>query len=179
MSKIDKRILYETLYKAFYPQSIVAFATTNGYRMCVNDPQMVDYRNTFKLTATYNKEKGKLNHPDWYKRLMKYVVEIRSLALNPIQKIPSPIVSVLFKKIDPKGIVECRPICKFKLKWKICLSLYNGIITRLLDEYFLPCSYAFRPPKSGDRYMFQHMNSICQIVDYRKKHIDRILFVAE
>lgn len=137
------------------------------------------YRNTFKLTATYNKEKGKLNHPDWYKRLMKYVVEIRSLALNPIQKIPSPIVSVLFKKIDPKGIVECRPICKFKLKWKICLSLYNGIITRLLDEYFLPCSYAFRPPKNGDRYMFQHMNSICQIVDYRKKHIDRILFVAE
>jgi hypothetical protein len=51
MSKIDKRILYETLYKAFYPQSIVAFATTNGYRMCVNDPQMVDYDVLYAIDA--------------------------------------------------------------------------------------------------------------------------------
>lgn len=43
MTKFDKRVLYETLYKAFYPDSVVAFATTNGYRMCVNDPLMVDY----------------------------------------------------------------------------------------------------------------------------------------
>lgn len=40
---MNKRILYEELYKAFYPESIVAFATTNGYRTCVDDPQMVDY----------------------------------------------------------------------------------------------------------------------------------------
>ena len=43
MSMISKKILYETMYKAFYPQAIVAFATTNGYRMCANEPQMVDY----------------------------------------------------------------------------------------------------------------------------------------
>ncbi len=43
MSMISKKILYETLYKAFYPQAVVAFATTNGYRMCANEPQMVDY----------------------------------------------------------------------------------------------------------------------------------------
>lgn len=43
MSMIRKKILYETLYKAFYPQAVVALATTNGYRMCANEPQMVDY----------------------------------------------------------------------------------------------------------------------------------------
>ncbi len=40
---INKRILYESIYKAFYPDSVVAFATTKGYRMCVDDPQMVDF----------------------------------------------------------------------------------------------------------------------------------------
>lgn len=40
---INKRILYEKLYQQFYPQAIVAFATTNGYRMCSYDQQMVDY----------------------------------------------------------------------------------------------------------------------------------------
>ena len=40
---IDKRKLYGTLYKAFHPESIVAFATTKGYRVCKADPQMVDY----------------------------------------------------------------------------------------------------------------------------------------
>lgn len=40
---INKRTLYESLYKSFYPKSIVAFATTNGYRVCKDDPQMVDY----------------------------------------------------------------------------------------------------------------------------------------
>lgn len=40
---MDKRILFEELYKAFYPESVVAFATTKGYRTCVDNPQMVDY----------------------------------------------------------------------------------------------------------------------------------------
>ena len=40
---MNKRKLYEELYRAFYPESIVAFGTTNGYRNCVEDPQMVDY----------------------------------------------------------------------------------------------------------------------------------------
>lgn len=40
---INKRILYEKLYQKFYPQLIVAFATTNGYRMCSYDQQMVDF----------------------------------------------------------------------------------------------------------------------------------------
>lgn len=40
---INKRQLYESLYGSFYPESIVAFATINGYRVCANDPEMVDY----------------------------------------------------------------------------------------------------------------------------------------
>lgn len=40
---MNKRKLYEELYKAFYPESVVAFATTNGYRTCIDDQQMVDY----------------------------------------------------------------------------------------------------------------------------------------
>ena len=40
---MNKRVLYESLYKAFYPDSVVAFGTTKGYRNCVDDPNMVDY----------------------------------------------------------------------------------------------------------------------------------------
>lgn len=40
---INKRILYETLSRAFYPDSVVAYSTTSGIRTCVNDPLMVDY----------------------------------------------------------------------------------------------------------------------------------------
>lgn len=40
---MNKRLFYEKLYKAFYPESVVAFGTTKGYRNCVDDPNMVDY----------------------------------------------------------------------------------------------------------------------------------------
>lgn len=40
---INKRKLYEALYRAFNPDSVVAFGTTKGYRMCETDSQMVDY----------------------------------------------------------------------------------------------------------------------------------------
>ena len=40
---INKRKIYEFLCRDLYPETIVAFATTNGYRVCANDPEMVDY----------------------------------------------------------------------------------------------------------------------------------------
>jgi len=48
---INKRQLYESLYRSFYPESIVAFATINGYRVCANDPEMIDYDLLYAIDA--------------------------------------------------------------------------------------------------------------------------------
>lgn len=39
----NKRTLYSELYKALYPNQIVAYSTISGYRTLQGDPLLVDY----------------------------------------------------------------------------------------------------------------------------------------
>lgn len=40
---MNKRKLYEYLYRALYPDLVVVYSTINGVRMCKDDPNMLDY----------------------------------------------------------------------------------------------------------------------------------------
>lgn len=40
---MNKRILYESLYKAFNPKMVVVYSTINGIRMCKDESDMIDY----------------------------------------------------------------------------------------------------------------------------------------
>lgn len=134
-------------------------------------------RNAFMLYATYNKAKQKMSKDAWFVKLQAKIAHIRYLALHPSITIPKPTVQMLFKKSDGKDKVVCRPVCKFDMDIKIVLSLYNKFLTFVLDDEFLSYSFAFRKPQKGN--LFQHLNAVRSLIDFRKKHLDQTLYVSE
>ena len=69
-----------------------------------------------------------------------------------------------------KGPNGCRPLSLFALKDRIILSLTNKYLTRLFDNYFRDCSYAFRSKKNKENTkIVNHHDCIKDILEYRKK----------
>ena len=136
-------------------------------------------RNERRLKLTYLKAKKNNCQEAWYLLLCKKADEVVKVAIENKGMIPAPQVSVIEKKRknNQKQIVY-RPVCSFPLTLKIIFSLLNKYLTRLFDEYFYDCSYAFRMP-SKDKYLLQHLNAVKVIKDYRCQHMNRSLYVAE
>ncbi|MBK7506182.1 MAG: hypothetical protein IPI52_14345 [Bacteroidetes bacterium] len=78
------------------------------------------------------------------------------------------------------GKNECRPICLFNLKDRIILSITNKYLTRLFDDHFEDCSYAFRSKKNREgTVILNHHDCIKEILDFRKRNLEKPLWVAE
>ncbi|TYK37831.1 reverse transcriptase domain-containing protein [Bacteroides pyogenes] len=136
-------------------------------------------RNERKLKYTYLKAKKCNSKEEWYLKLCTKADEIVRYAYRKRKGIKPPKVAVIEKKRNKeKRIIECRPVCSFPLELKIVLSLLNKYLTELFDSYFHDCSYAFRRPKDG-MHMFQHLDAVEAIREYRKKHSEVGLYVAE
>lgn len=136
-------------------------------------------RNERRLKYTYLKAKKNCSQDDWYLNLCKKADKIVQNVYKKRKRIKPPKVTVIEKKrIDGKRIIECRPVCLFPLELKVVLSLLNKYLTELFDPYFHDCSYAFRKPKKG-MHILQHLNAVEAIKDYRKRHPNIGLYVAE
>ena len=71
---------------------------------------------------------------------------------------------------------ECRPLSLFNLKDRIILSFTNNYLTKLFDSYFEDCSLAFR---AISNQVVNHHTAIERILEYRKRHENTELWVAE
>lgn len=138
-------------------------------------------RNEKRLRCTYLKAKRKRSKEQWYVKLCQKADKIVELVYGKRRGIAPPKVTVIEKKRVRKNDVECivcRPVCSFPLDLKIIFSLLNKYLTELFDSYFHDCSYAFRKP-TRQKHTLQHLNAVEAIRDYRKKHSDMELYVAE
>ena len=136
-------------------------------------------RNELRLKYTYLKAKKNKCQDEWYLRLCRKADAIVNMALSQESCISPPGVSVIEKKPDKENKkIEYRPVCSFPLNQKIVFSLLNKFLTKLFDEYFYDCSYAFRVPNRNS-HILQHLNAVEKVRNYRIAHGDKHLFVAE
>lgn len=134
-----------------------------------------EYRNRRALWYTYRKAVQDKSAEDWYKRLIAYADEIVAYVHHP-DIIRKPCVIPTPKKDKPH---QYRPICSFRLKERIALTIINKCLTDKLDPHFLPCSYAFRSRRADQEYAFMHLPAVLQLQQYRKEHGEQLLYVAE
>lgn len=138
-------------------------------------------RNEKRLRCTYLKAKRRGCKEEWYLKLCEKADEIVQRVYRKRQGIAPPKVTVIEKKRQRKNDVDyivCRPVCSFPLDLKIIFSLLNKYLTDLFDPYFHDCSYAFRKP-SRQNHTLQHLNAVEAIREYRIKHSNKELYVAE
>lgn len=116
--------------------------------------------------------------PLWYTNLVNYISEIRDKIINVDSEdaiIDSPEITGI-KKDEKNGKITYRPIAVYDTKSKIICSLTAKYFTDFFDEYFLPCSYAFRSVK-GKKKIPSHHDCIQKIATKRKQNA--VLWAAE
>ncbi len=138
-------------------------------------------RNEYALIKTIKSYRKKSPNEPWLLELDKFIKDIQLSVQSGTYKITTPIVFPKLKNEKQlNGESECRPICLFNLKDRIILSITNKYLTRLFDPYFEDCSFAFRSKKNKEgTLIINHHDCIREILDYRKKNSDKILWVAE
>lgn len=138
-------------------------------------------RNEYSLIKTIKKFRTKSPNEPWLLALDEFIRDIQNSVVSSSYIISTPTIFPKLKKDKKlKGENECRPICLFNLKDRIILSITNKYLTRLFDDCFDDCSYAFRSKKnkSGDSVV-NHHDCIKDILEYKHKHSEIPLYVAE
>lgn len=137
-------------------------------------------RNYYSLLKTIKVESKKTIKAKWFLNLEKFVEEIITISKGGKYEVSKPIVFPKLKeKIRTNQTNECRPICIYSLKDRIILSLTNKFLTRVFDEQFQDCSYAFRSRRNSQGNIISHHDCIIAIDEYRKANMDNLVFVAE
>lgn len=135
----------------------------------------MDY-NREALRLTIMRDRRKNPCPDYLKRIEDFIINLRSRCMDSNYRIQPPQV---FPKAKNSQTQEMRPICQFNDPYdSVIIILLNKFLTKALDRYFLPCSYAFRAP---DKYghMKSHHDSIAAVQTFMNKHKGAPLYVAE
>ncbi|MDO9187605.1 MAG: reverse transcriptase/maturase family protein [Bacteroidia bacterium] len=138
-------------------------------------------RNYYSLIKTIKLFRKKSPNEPWLVELDKFILDIQHSISSGEYKVNSPVLYPKLKdEINIKGINKCRPISLFTLKDRIILSLTNKYLTRLFDNYFEDCSYAFRSKKNKENTaVLTHHDCIKDVLDYRMKHQNEPLWVVE
>lgn len=139
-------------------------------------------KNIYALIKTIKYFRSKKPSEPFVERLNNFITDIQQTILNPDYRISSPTIYPKPKekkklhelKPDEKNV--CRPIALFGLKDRLILSFTNKFFSKLFDKYFEPCSLAFRAMPIG---LVNHHTAIQQIQDYKAKHRNIPLWVAE
>lgn len=137
-------------------------------------------KNYYSLLKTIKVESKKTVKADWYNNLQLFVQEIIAISKGSDYEVTKPIIFPKLKeRVNTKGVNECRPICIFSLKDRIVLSLTNKFLTKVFDEQFQNCSYAFRYKRNSKGSIVSHHDCILGIENFRKSNSNNDLFVAE
>ncbi len=138
-------------------------------------------RNEYSLIKTIKAYRKKSPNEPWLLALDEFIKDIQISVESGTHKISTP--TIFPKPKNEKqlnGENECRPICLFNLKDRIILSITNKYLTRLFDDHFEDCSYAFRSKKNREgTVILNHHDCIKEILDFRKRNLEKPLWVAE
>ena len=140
--------------------------------------------NTKRLEITIYEALKKESQEPWVKRLELFIEKLQQAALDPNYKIESPkTIPILKNKLNPDERNECRPISLFSnLLDRVLLSLVNKYLTRLFNPYFDDESLAFRSSRlyhGEKKYITTHHDAITRINEFRLKHQNKQIYVAE
>ncbi len=120
-----------------------------------------------------------LNTPLWYQNLRKFIFELRANVFqSDVYKIYAPDIFPARKPPFKPTDNERRPITKFVIEDKIVLSLANKYLTKIFDQLFLDCSFAFRSRNSFMRGP-TYRDAVKQVKDFALKNGNKALYVAE
>lgn len=138
-------------------------------------------RNEYSLIKTIKSFRKKSPNEPWLLALDEFIKDIQLSVSSGTYKISSPTIYPKLKKEKQlKGENECRPICLFSLKDRIILSITNKYLTKLFDQYFEDCSYAFRSKKNKEgTSILNHHDCIKGILEYRNQNANVPLWVTE
>lgn len=138
-------------------------------------------RNEYSLIKTIKSFKKKSPNEPWLLALDEFINDIQSSISSGNHIISTPTIFPKLKndkKLNDEN--ECRPICLFNLKDRIILSITNKFLTRLFDNYFEDCSYAFRSKKNkSGTSTLNHHDCIKEISEFRRQNANKPLWVAE
>ncbi|HAO05536.1 MAG TPA: hypothetical protein DCQ50_00855 [Chryseobacterium sp.] len=137
-------------------------------------------KNFYSLLKTIKLHKKNSSQEKWFLNLQVFINEIKVCSTSDSYKVDSPIIFPKLKdKLKKVGKNECRPICMFNLRDRIILSTTNKFLTRLFDDHFQDCSYAFRSKKNEENKILSHHDCIKDILKYRNDHKEKELYVVE
>jgi hypothetical protein len=138
-------------------------------------------RNEYSLIKTIKSYRKKSPNEPWLLALDAFVKDIQISVASESHIISTPTIFPKLKnekKLNDEN--ECRPICLFNLKDRIILSITNKYLTRLFDNYFENCSFAFRSKKNKEgTVILNHHDCIKEILEFRQQNSNKPLSVAE
>ena len=160
------------LYSLFPPRSKWC---SLGIRGNYRGKDSAEKRNQRALRYTYWKARKNQSTEQWYVDLTHYA-DVIMYAIEHPSSLARPRVVPTPKEGKPH---EFRPICSFCLKERVVLSMLNKRLVGLLDKQFLDCSYAFRARNHNENCSFMHLPAVLKLQEFRKNHLDQVLYVAE
>lgn len=138
-------------------------------------------RNEYSLIKTIKSYRKKSPTEPWLLALDEFIKDIQSSVTSGTHVISTPTIFPKLKnekKLNEEN--ECRPICLFNLKDRIILSITNKFLTKLFDNYFEDCSFAFRSKKNKyGTSTLNHHDCINEISEFRHQNSNKPLWVAE
>lgn len=138
-------------------------------------------RNEYSLIKTIKSYRIKSPNEPWLLALDEFVMDIQKTVASGKYLISTPTIYPKLKKEKQlKGENECRPICLFNLKDRIILSITNKYLTRLFEDCFEDCSYAFRAKKNkAGTAILSHHDCIKDILEFKQEHSTTPLWIVE
>lgn len=159
----------------------VSLGTKSRISKTNNQPLSSNDRNYYSLIKTIKSCSQKSSKEAWLIELDKFILDIQKTVLSGSYKISRPIVFPKLKNDKkPTGPNECRPLSLFFLKDRLILSITNKYLTRLFDNYFNDCSYAFRSRKNKEKTkIINHHDCIKDVLEYQKSNSGKPLWMVE
>ncbi len=130
------------------------------------------------LNTRYLVSIDKVNPPLWYNNLMEFIYDVRNQVKDIGNlEIGTPQIKPIIKDREKDQIV-CRPIAIYDLRNRIIIGLTAKYLTKVFDNIFLNCSYAFRAI-TKERGSLTHHDAVKDILKIRKYYKNGTLWVSE
>ena len=179
----NKATKNEELLCSLFPSRKAWKTVLKSKRMKDGVPRSTSEKTLLSLLATVRFYEDKEPMAPFLLKLNDFIKEIQDALHEGNYKIDAP--RIIPKLKEDKASADktniCRPIASFGLKDKLILSITNKYLTAIFDPLFIDESYAFRSKRMiKDKLMCPtHHEPVEEILEYRKKHEEGSLYVAE
>ena len=173
MGMMPSRKTWIHLWKSERTKKVLMSNSSNKYILLPRD-SVSKNKERIRLTIERDLINGK--EFSYLKKLLSFVTEIQSNIRKNIINITPP--EIIPKIKDSETI---RPLCVFSLRDNVLLQETNSFLIRYYDRYFQNCSYAFRGKRiiNGILKVPTHHDTIDKIIEFKNKHKNEIVYVAE